>query len=150
MQVVTAVQSSGFWDTTAIVLAYDDSDGWYDHALGPIVNQSAVGDDALAGSGDCGSATAVSTQGQCGYGPRQPLLVISPFAKQNYIDHRATDQSSILRFIEDNWDLGRIGGNSSDVKAGRLNGMFDFDDGPAAHKLILDPATGVVLPHQPD
>ncbi|HEX4076933.1 MAG TPA: alkaline phosphatase family protein [Candidatus Acidoferrales bacterium] len=147
--VINAIANSPYWKDTAIVIAYDDSDGWYDHALGPIVNQSAVADDALAGSADCGSATAVATQGMCGYGPRQPLLVISPYARQNYIDHKATDQSSILRFIEDNWDLGRIGGNSSDAKAGRLNGMFDFD-GPTAKKLILDPSTGVVLPHQPE
>jgi phospholipase C len=84
-------------------------------------------------------------KGRCGYGPRLPLLVISPYAKQNYIDHRATDQSSILRFIEDNWELGRIGNDSSDVKAGTLDGLFDFDGGSQAPKLILDPSTGVIL-----
>ncbi|MFZ0784532.1 MAG: alkaline phosphatase family protein [Candidatus Acidiferrales bacterium] len=147
VSVVNAVMNSPYWQDTAIVINYDDSDGWYDHVLGPVVNQSAVSDDELAGAGDCGSATAVGTQGRCGYGPRLPLIVISPYAKQNYVDHRATDQSSILRFIEDNWDLGRIGNDSSDVKAGRLNGMFDFN-GPTAKKLILDPATGVVLPRQ--
>jgi hypothetical protein len=46
--------------------------------------------------------------------------------------------------IEDNWDLGRIGNDSSDEKAGTLNGLFDFDH--IAPKLILDPATGAVLP----
>jgi phospholipase C len=144
--VVNAVMNSPFWNSTAIVLAYDDSDGWYDHVLGPIVNQSAVSDDALAGMGICGSPSA-GTQGQCGYGPRQPLIVISPYAKVNYVDHRVTDQSSILRFIEENWNLGRIGENSSDAKAGRLNGMFNFDDNPNnnAPILILDPATGAVL-----
>ena len=147
--VINAIMNSPYWKDTAIIINYDDSDGWYDHVLGPVVNQSAVADDALAGGADCGVATT-TTQGQCGYGPRLPLMVISPYAKQNYVDHRTTDQSSILRFIEDNWDLGRIGGNSSDVKAGRLNGMFDFDDDASTHKLILDPATGVVLPHQPD
>jgi phospholipase C len=145
ISVVNAVASSPYWQNTAIILAYDDSDGWYDHALGPIVNQSAVSDDELAAGSDCGSASS-ATQGQCGYGPRQPLLVISAFAKQNYIDHQATDQSSILRFIEENWGLGTIGGNSSDVKAGRLNGMFNFEGGPVAPALILDPSTGEVLP----
>ena len=148
--VINAVMNSPYWKDTAIIINYDDSDGWYDHVLGPVVNQSAVSDDALAGGADCGSATAVDTQGRCGYGPRLPLLVISPYAKPNYVDHTTTDQSSILRFIEDNWNLGRIGGGSSDVKAGTLNGMFDFDDNPSARRLILDPATGVVLPHQPD
>jgi phospholipase C len=146
--VINAIANSQYWKDTAIIIAYDDSDGWYDHVLGPVVNQSAVADDALAGAGDCGAATAATTggtQGRCGYGPRLPLLVISPYAKQNYIDHRATDQSSILRFIEDNWELGRIGNDSSDVKAGKLDGMFDFDDHNLAPKLILDPSTGVVL-----
>ncbi len=146
--IVNAIMNSPFWNNTAIIIAYDDSDGWYDHVLGPIVNQSASpGDDALAGTNSCGSPST-DTQGQCGYGPRQPLLIISPFAKQNYVDHRVTDQSSILRFIEDNWDLGRIGGNSSDVKAGRLDGMFDFDSN--APKLILDAATGAVLAPGPE
>ena len=83
--------------------------------------------------------------GRCGYGPRLPLLVTSPFAKQNHVDHRVTDQSSILRFIEDNWSLGRIGNGSTDVVAGKLDGMFVFR-GASAPVLILDPATGVVLP----
>ncbi len=144
--VINAIMNSPYWQDTAIIIAYDDSDGWYDHVLGPIVNQSAVSDDALAGTANCGSPSAVGYQGQCGYGPRQPLLVISPFAKENYVDHRVTDQSSILRFIEDNWDLGRIGENSTDFKAGRLNGMFDFN--VQTSSLILDPASGVVLPHQ--
>jgi phospholipase C len=147
--VVNAIENSPYWKDTAIFINYDDSDGWYDHVLGPVVNQSAVADDALAGNGDCGPSTAVGTQGRCGYGPRLPLIVISPYAKQNYVDHRAVDQSSILRFIEDNWDLGRIGNDSSDVKAGRLNGLFDFDDAQRAPRLILDPSTGVVLKQLP-
>jgi phospholipase C len=137
-----------YWKDTAIIIGYDDSDGWYDHVLGPVVNQSTVAEDELANSGDCGAATAVATQGRCGYGPRLPLLVISPYAKQNYVDHRIIDQSSILRFIEDNWNLGRIGGGSSDVKAGTLNGLFDFNG--HVSRLILDPATGVVLPPEPE
>jgi len=141
--VINAIMNSPYWNDTAIIIAYDDSDGWYDHVLGPIVNQSAVSDDALAGTANCGSPSAVGYQGQCGYGPRQPLIVISPFAKENYVDHRVTDQSSILRFIEDNWNLGRIGENSTDFKAGRLNGLFDFDNSNSP--LILDPASGVVL-----
>jgi phospholipase C len=144
VNVINALQNSNYWKDTAVIIAYDDSDGWYDHALGPIVNQSAVSDDTLAAPGSCGSAKT-NTQGQCGYGPRQPLLVISPYSKQNFVDHQITDQSSILRFIEDNWNLGRIGGNSSDAKAGTLNNMFDFDEKKSAPKLILDPSTGVIL-----
>ena len=93
--------------------------------------------------------------GRCGYGPRMPLLVISPWAKKNYVDHGVTDQSSILRFIEDNWKLGRIGNGSTDAIAGTLNGMFDFDDKDKGkgdrhgkdemRRVILDPGSGQVL-----
>src|SRR3977135_916387 len=52
--------------------------------------------------------------GRCGYGPRLPLLVVSRFAKRNYVDHTLTDQTSVLRFIEDNWLAGqRIPPNGS-------------------------------------
>ncbi|HXY24404.1 MAG TPA: alkaline phosphatase family protein [Candidatus Acidoferrum sp.] len=142
---INTIAQSKYWKDTAIIIAYDDSDGWYDHAMDPIVNQSNVSDDALTAPGACGVTSANGTPGRCGYGPRLPLLVISPYAKHNYVDHRITDQSSIVRFIEDNWDLGRIGNGSFDVKAGRLNGFFDFDDHAKNHKLILDPSTGLPL-----
>ena len=61
------------------------------------------------------------------------------------VDHAVTDQSSILRFIEDNWSLGRIGNGSADAIAGSLNGLFDFDDKGHSRKLLLDPATGGLL-----
>ena len=68
-------------------------------------------------------------------------MVISPYAKVNFVDHTVTDQSSILRFIEDNWSLGRIGEHSMDDLAGPLTGMFDFHRA-AAKALFLDPVTG--------
>jgi phospholipase C len=85
--------------------------------------------------------------GRCGYSPRQPLLVISPFAKANFVDRTVTDQSSVLRFIEDNWGTGRISGGSFDQIAGSLANMFDFDGGHAfgERRLILDPSTGQPL-----
>ena len=70
-----------------------------------------------------------------------PLLVVSPYARANFVDHRVTDQSSVIRFIEDNWDLGRIGNGSADAIAGTLNGLFDFDNN-GNNKLFLDPLTG--------
>jgi len=147
---INALQRTDEWKETAVIIAYDDSDGWYDHVMGPIVNQSNVADDQLLGPGNCGTASAkqvggAGQNGRCGYGPRLPLLVISPYAKKNYVDHRVTDQSSILRFIEDNWNLGRIGAGSTDAIAASLNGLFDFDDERRASKLILDPATGRVV-----
>jgi len=147
--VINALMHSKEWKDTAVVIAWDDSDGWYDHQMGTIVTQSNVSDDQLLGPGNCGSPKANDVSGgtqngRCGFGPRLPLLVVSPWAKPNFIDDTITDQSSILRFIEDNWDLGRIGSGSMDTIAGTLNNMFDFSDGPHAHRLILDPQTGTV------
>jgi phospholipase C len=143
---INAIQANKYWKDTAIVIAYDDSDGWYDHQMDPLVNQSQSSvDDALTGAGLCGSNTAATTQGRCGYGPRTPLLVISPYSKQNYVDHVITDQSSIIQFIEYNWGLPAIGNGSSDAKAGSLLGMFSFT-GKAAPKLVLDPTTGLIVP----
>jgi phospholipase C len=146
---VNRLQQSPEWKSTAVVLAYDDSDGWYDHRMGPIVNQSSdAAHDALTSDGTCGGSSARISGGyqdRCGYGPRQPLLVISPYAKSNFVDHSVTDQTSILRFVEDNWRTGRIGNHSFDEKAGTLANLFTFDDhrGPGtAGTLLLDPATG--------
>ena len=143
---INKIQASGFWRDTAIIILYDDSDGWYDHVMDPIINQSQVSDDQLTAPGLCGGNTASTTQGRCGYGPRQPLLVISSYARQNYVDHQLTDQSSVLRFIEDNWKLGRIGNGSTDEKAGTLDGLFDFASGRRATRLTLDPDTGSPTP----
>ena len=69
--------------------------------------------------------------------------MVSPYAKQNYVDSTLTDQSSILRFIEQNWHTGGIGGGSFDKRAGTLNNLFDFS-APNDSPLILNPATGAV------
>jgi phospholipase C len=83
--------------------------------------------------------------GRCGYGTRQPLLVISPYAKSNFVDHTLTDQSSIIRFIEDNWLEGeRIGQGSFDTIAGPIDNMFDFNQQPSP-ALILDEKLGTVV-----
>jgi phospholipase C len=166
VQVANTVMTSKYWKDTAIVVLYDDSDGWYDHVYPPLVNASALSalpssSDALTGPGQCGVPTAGAVLGRCGYGPRQPFLVISPFARQNYVDHTVTDQTSVLRFIEDNFNLGRIdaatgksvaAGGSFDQIAGSLSSLFSFDaDEDGEHgwhgdrdsrRLILDANTG--------
>jgi phospholipase C len=142
VHIINAIMRSPYWRDTAIILTYDDSDGWYDHVAPPIVNGSAIpGVDSYSGLGKCGSPEPGAYQGRCGHGPRLPLLVISPFARINYVDHTVTDQTSILRFIEDNWALGRIGDHSFDAKAGQLVGLFDFTT-PRASRLILDEKSG--------
>jgi hypothetical protein len=131
---------------TAVIIAYDDSDGWYDHVLGPILTQSNDPTaDALTDADMCGTASAGSLQDRCGFGPRQPLLVVSPFARRNFVDHSTTGQASILRFIEDNWNLGRLGNQSFDGRDASLTGLFDFDMSHSdrhTSRLMLDPTTG--------
>ena len=150
VQVINFLQQQPEWANPAVAITWDDSDGWYDHQLGQIVNQSQTSQDALNGPGYCGHALPTlagingpHAQGRCGYGPRIPLLVISPFARQNFVDHTMTDQSSIVRFIEDNW-LGsqRILG-SFDAIAGPINNMFDFNQS-GNDRVSLDPQTGEV------
>jgi phospholipase C len=70
------------------------------------------------------------------------LVSGSPFANRNFVDHTVTDQSSIIRFIEDNWQLGRIGDQSFDARAGSIENMFDFSRHGRGARLFLDPATG--------
>jgi phospholipase C len=160
---INRLQKSKFWSSTAVIIAYDDSDGWYDHQMPPIVNPSFSVADKLNGPATCNAglqqgrttratplngALGYPAQGRCAYGTRIPLIVVSPFAKRNFIDHTLTDQSSILRFIEDNWLVGdRVQPDGSfDTIAGKLDNMFDFDgrdDEP--RKVILDPNTGVVV-----
>jgi len=151
---INALQHTPDWSSTAVVVAYDDSDGWYDHVFSGIhntSNTSAVAtppgpQDFLTGTGLCGDTTAqpplAGQNGRCGYGPRLPLMVISPWARRNFVAHTISDQSSVIKFVEDNWNLPRISG-SFDAMAGSMNNMFNFGpSGGKTTKLFLDPATG--------
>jgi len=181
VQVLNALQQSRVWSETAVFIQYDDSDGWYDHVTGPIVNPSAnlsAGHDdtdtdandsfiptlplstsmapanaaAIPTSGVCGKPSNGALAGRCGYGPRLPFLVVSPWARQNFVDNTLTDQTSSLSFIEQNWDLEFIdetealdGQGSFDRVAGTVMNMFDFQGSPNKKPLILDPLTGSVV-----
>jgi phospholipase C len=140
------------WDSTAVILAYDDSDGWADHASG-MTHGSFSSSDALTAPGQCGvpgvtpvanGVKGLPVAGRCGPGTRTPFLVISPFAKKNYVSHVQITQASIPQFVEDNW-LGseRIGGGSFDATTGSIMDMFDFTQKKSV-KLILDPTSGIV------
>jgi len=152
VKLVNFLQKQPTWSSTAVVVLYDDSDGWYDHQMGPIVNQSTGPADALTGPAACGTATLAlpgvdptnaHALGRCGYGPRQPLIVISPWSKENFVDHTVTDQTSVLRFVEDNWLGGqRIGQGSFDSLASPINQMFDFSSPRNSGRLFLNPSTG--------
>lgn len=142
---VNQIQKSQNWDSTAVVLAYDDSDGWYDHVAAKVKNSSNSPDDAAwcLNAHTNGVPMSGGYADRCGPGPRQPLVVISPYAKKNFVDHTQTDQASILRFIEDNWNTGQIGDASADATAGSLAAMFNFhhqrDD-----QILLNEQTGAV------
>ncbi len=137
------------WSSTAVIVTYDDTNGWYDHQMGPLVRQSQTPVDALTGAGACGtdpskvptSSTGSPEQARCGYGPRVPFLVVSPYAKANTVDHHVIDQSSVVRFIEDNWHLSRLGNGSADAVAGSITSMFRFH-GRTNSRFFLDPDTG--------
>ena len=139
---INAIQKSPDWKDTAVIVAYDDSDGWYDHQSGQIVSGSNT---SLDGSPACTSAAPANGQAdRCGVGPRQPFLVISPYSKQNYISHNQISQSSILQFVENNWNLGRVGNGSFDADAGSIRNMFDFSFPDVWNKIILNPKTGAI------
>jgi phospholipase C len=149
---INAIQKSRQWASTAVIVAYDDSDGWYDQAAAAIANGSTdPGADTPMCTG--GPAAAGGYLDRCGPGPRLPLLVVSPYSRRNHIDHTMTTQSSVLRFIEDNWGTGRIGDASFDATAGPLDPMFDFahpqrravllnEDGSVAHTVPVTVAAG--------
>jgi len=144
---INALQKTPDWSSTAVVIAYDDSDGWYDQAFSGVTNPSQSVADALTGPGSCvntqeENGPLAGEMGRCGFGPRLPLLVISPWARFNFVDHTRTNQASILRFIEGNWLLGRIDGSFDSVSR-TLDHMFNFGEGHGRNTvLLLDPATG--------
>jgi len=140
---INELQKSPDWKSTAVVVAYDDSDGWYDHVTPPVVNGSH---DAANDTAGCQAKPAAGGyQDRCSYGPRTPLLVISPYSKVNYVDHTVTDQASILKFVEDNWGVGRVGDFSADRGAGSLNGMLNFHGRANTKPVILNEKTGAVV-----
>jgi len=153
VDLINFLEAQPTWSSTAVVIMYDDSDGWYDHQMGPIVNTSTGPADALTAPGFCGTAATSlpgynpaanpHALGRCGYGPRLPLLVVSPWAKQNFVDHTVTDQSSIIHFVEDNWLGGqRIGQGSYDGISSSIAQMFNFTKIRTNGTLFLNPNSG--------
>lgn len=150
---VNEVQQSSAWKDTAVVIAYDDSDGWYDHKAPVLLNGSdnppAYEDDPGADAAWCRGFAAdhpplAGQQCRCGPGTRQPLLVVSPYAKRNFVDHTYTEQASVTRFIQDNWSLGRLGSDRFDARAQPIDAMFDFAAPARVDRLLLREDTGAV------
>jgi len=144
---INQIERSRYWNSTAIVITYDDSDGWYDHQVMPVVN----GSNTSADTPFCSSVptTLDNWTTRCGYGQRLPMLVISPWTQTNYVSGNRTDTTSIVRFIEDNWLRGqRLGGGSYDAIAGSLDargGLLNFRVRPNFRPVILNSTTGEVV-----
>jgi phospholipase C len=144
---INQIELSKYWKSTAIIVTYDDSDGWYDHQAPPIVN----GSNTSADESICNTVptTLGSFTTRCGYGPRLPLLVISPWTRSNYVSGNLTDQASVVKFIEDNWLGGqRLGDGSFDAISGSLDapgGVLNFGVRPHLRPVILNPDTGAVV-----
>ncbi len=145
---INRIEKSKYWPDTAIILTWDDSGGFYDHLMPPIVSPSDdPNNDALYGPTLCNPhhQRSITQNDKCGYGPRIPLLIISPYARENFVEYtKPTDFTSILKFIEDNWGLGQIGSGSLDANANSLHSMFHFKLAPHTTPLILDPSTGEI------
>jgi phospholipase C len=177
---INELEQSPDWSSTAVIVNYDDSDGWYDHVFGPVVNPSNsvadnltntsfdVTDNGTSGlcaassrhqsdndQGDEENGPLAGQQGRCGFGPRLPMLVISPWSKSNFVDHNLSDQSSIINFIEYNWGLPGIRGSFDQILRPLdehegirfdLGGLFNFHAPPDTTPYILDPSTGEPAP----
>ena len=144
---VNSIEKSKYWDSTAIVITYDDSDGWYDSAVPPVINGS---DDSANDTAFCSSVpkTVTAENDRCGFGQRLPMIVISPYTRENYVSSNLTDTTSVVKFIEDNWLHGQRIPDSFDAVSGSLDapgGLLDFDTAPHFQPLILNPKTGAVV-----
>lgn len=121
-QLVNAIGESPFWDSTAIFIFWDESGGWFD----PVAPAYADND---------------------GLGFRVPLLVISPYAKQGYVSHVPYEHGSILKFVEDQFGLGRLA--ASDARANSPEAdCFDFSQSPRAYAPITSPYSRAFFMHQ--
>lgn len=164
VDVINFLMKQPEWRETAVIITYDDSDGWYDHAYAvPTTASYDATADQVNGPGKCGLGPTKQVQpkglsgkpvnGRCGPGTRVPFIVISPFAKQNYVSHNRISQASVVRFIEDNWLNGqRLGGGAFDEKVESITDLFDFGRGHEYQesKLFLDPTAGTVIVSPPD
>jgi phospholipase C len=106
---LNALMQSKAWDSSAFVITYDGWGGWYDHVDPPSVDEH-------------------------GYGFRVPTMLVSPYARQGYIDHTTLDHASILKFIQENYGLPPL--TTRAAKAASLTSAFDFAQPPRQARII--------------
>ncbi len=120
-QVVDAIGESKYWKSTAIVVVWDDWGGMYDHVPPPQLDYN-------------------------GLGFRVPCIIVSPYAKRGYVDHTQYEFGSILKFVEQNWQLGSLG--TTDVRATSIAGAFDFTQAPRPFVPVAAPKSRAFFEHE--
>jgi len=100
---INGLMASKYWDSTAIFLTWDDYGGWFDHVAPPQLDSY-------------------------GLGFRVPCLVISPYAKEGFIDHTQSDHTSLLKFIETTYGLSPL--TQRDANANNMLNAFNFNQQP--------------------
>ena len=108
--IVDKIGESKYWKDTAVIVVWDDWGGMYDHVAPPQLDYQ-------------------------GLGMRVPMIVISPYARPRHVSHTQYEFGSILRFVEDNWSLDRIG--TTDLRATSIADSFDFTQRPLKFKKIV-------------
>jgi phospholipase C len=109
--VIDAIGTSTFWDSTAVFVMWDNWGGWYDHVAPPQLDE-------------------------LGLGVRTGLIVVSPFAKNGYVSHVQHETGSLLRFAEEAFGLHTMG--ATDARADDLRDCFDFKQAPQPYKGPFD------------
>jgi phospholipase C len=120
--IVNAIGSSAYWDSSAVIVIWDDWGGWYDHITPTIYNSYELG-------------------------MRVPMIVVSPYAKANYVSHVHYEFGSILKFIEETFDLGSLG--TTDVRANDLSDCFNFGSPARRFKRIPAKYSASYFVHEP-
>ncbi len=120
-KVVNAVMSSPNWPKTMLIWTYDEHGGYYDHVPPP----AAIPPDDVPPALVAGDPPG----GFDRYGFRVPCAVVSPYAKENYVSHTVYDHTSILKTVEEKWNLPAL--TRRDANANSLFDMLDFDTKPA-------------------
>ncbi|RNI23322.1 phospholipase [Flexivirga caeni] len=135
---INAIEKSPEWKSTAIVVTYDDSDGWYDHRSSRVLtgaHDPALNEPMCKKVKEPAGRTGAQDD-RCGPGPRLPFVVISPYSKVNYIGHAPLEQASIIKFIEQNWRLPELRNGSFDARAHSFASLLDFCR-PEASRVLL-------------
>jgi phospholipase C len=122
-QVINAIGQSPAWDTTAIVVVWDDWGGWYDHVKPPGLYRFG------------------------GLGFRVPMIVVSPFAKRGYVMHATYELGSIVKLVEENWGLPGLG-QTDERAASFVNDAFNFHQPPRPFTSIAAPYSRSYFEHE--